>query len=145
MIKPMSLPARPPHPTLVLRRDHVRELLDMQACIDAVEDAFRQHAIGRSIAPGILGTHVHGGGFHVKTAGLLGDDTTRSLFAAKVNANFPGNPASNGLPTIPGVIALFEAIDGRLLALLDSIEITSIRTAAATAVAAKHLALPDAG
>ena len=121
MMEPMSPPARPPHQTLILRRDDVRDLLDMQACIDAVEDAFRQHAIGQSIAPGVLGTHVHGGGFHVNTAGLLGDDTTRSLFAAKVNANFPGNPTGNGLPTIQGVIALFDATDGRVLALLDSL------------------------
>jgi hypothetical protein len=64
------------------------------------------------------------------------------MFAAKVNANFPGNPDRYGLPTIQGVIALFDAADGRVLALLDSIEITSVRTAAATAVAAKHLA-PD--
>jgi ornithine cyclodeaminase/alanine dehydrogenase-like protein (mu-crystallin family) len=40
------------------------------------------------------------------------------------------------------VIALFDAADGRLLALLDSAEITCLRTAAATAVAAKYLA-PD--
>ena len=57
-----------------------------------------------------------------------------------MNANFPGNPDRHGLPTIQGVIALFDAADGRLLALLDSIEITSLRTAAATAVAAKYLA-----
>jgi ornithine cyclodeaminase/alanine dehydrogenase-like protein (mu-crystallin family) len=62
----------------------------------------------------------------------------------KINANFPGNPKRHGLPTIQGVIALFDASDGRVLALLDSIEITSIRTAAATAVAAKHLAREDA-
>jgi ornithine cyclodeaminase/alanine dehydrogenase-like protein (mu-crystallin family) len=141
----MTLPALGPQRTVVLRRDEVRELLEMRACIEAVEHAFRQHAHGQSITPGVLGTHVEGGGFHVKTAGLLADGsaTSRPLFAAKVNANFPGNPASNGLPTIQGVIALFDAGDGRLLALLDSMEITSIRTAAATGVAAKYLAAPD--
>jgi ornithine cyclodeaminase/alanine dehydrogenase-like protein (mu-crystallin family) len=66
------------------------------------------------------------------------------VFAAKVNANFPGNPAQHNLPTIQGVIALFELGTGRPLALLDSIAITSLRTAAATAVAARHLARPDA-
>ncbi len=97
-----------------------------------------------TIPPGVLGAHVEGGGFHVKSAGLLDAVDGRPVFAAKVNANFPGNPDRNGLPTIQGVIALFDAADGRLLALLDSIEITSLRTAAATAVAAKYLA-PDAG
>src|SRR5262249_47583512 len=44
---------------------------------------------------------------------------------------------------IQGVVALFDAENGRPLALMDSIEITLLRTAAATAVAAKHLARPD--
>ena len=128
--------------TLVLTRHDVRRLMSLDECIDAVEDAFRQHALGRSIPPGVLGSHVAGGGFHVKTAGLMGDQ--RSVFVAKVNANFPGNPLRCGLPTIQGVIVLFDAIDGKPLAVLDSIEITSVRTAAASAVAARHLAREDA-
>ena len=129
------------HRTRVLARGVVAELLDLDECIDAVEQAFGLHAQGRSIAPGVLGTHVEGGGFHVKTAGLRRE---RLYYAAKVNANFPGNRERFGLPTIRGVITLFDATSGALLALLDAIEITSVRTAAATAVAAKHLALPDA-
>ena len=128
--------------TLVLSRHDVRRLISMDECIDAVEDAFRDHALGRSISPGVLGTHVPGGGFHVKTAGLATDH--RSVFVAKVNANFPGNPSRFGLPTIQGVIVMYDAINGRPLAILDSIEITSIRTAAASAVAARHLARGDA-
>jgi len=82
----------------------------------------------------------------VKAAGLsAGHPGAESRFAAKVNANFPGNPTRRGLPTIQGVLTLFDADDGRLLALIDTMEITSIRTAAATAVAAKHLARADAG
>jgi alanine dehydrogenase len=136
----------PPHGeragTLVLTRRDVARVLEIGDCIEAVERAFRLHAGGASIPPGVLGTHVPGGGFHVKTAGLLADER---VFTAKVNANFPENPARRGLPTIQGVIALFDADDGRPLAVLDSIEITSLRTAAATAVAARHLARADAG
>jgi ornithine cyclodeaminase/alanine dehydrogenase-like protein (mu-crystallin family) len=80
--------------------------------------------------------HGQGGGFHVK-AGFL--DAERAYFAAKINANFPGN-AAGGLPTIQGAVALFDAADGRLLALMDSMAITALRTAAASAVAARHLA-----
>jgi ornithine cyclodeaminase/alanine dehydrogenase-like protein (mu-crystallin family) len=47
------------------------------------------------------------------------------------------------LPTIQGVIALFDAESGYPLALLDSLEITALRTGAATAVAAKYLARDD--
>jgi alanine dehydrogenase len=128
--------------TLVVPREDVLRLLRMPDCIDAVERAFLRHARGETIPPGVLGAHVEGGGFHVKSAGLLDPAEGRPVFAAKVNANFPGNPDRTGLPTIQGVIALFDAANGRLLALLDSIEITSLRTAAENAVAAKYLA-PD--
>lgn len=132
----------PARDTLLLTRQDVRRLMSIDDCIDAVEDAFRQHALGHSISPGVLGSHVPGGGFHVKTAGLAAD--RQPVFAAKVNANFPGNPMRFGLPTIQGVIVLFDAVDGRPLTILDSIEITSVRTAAASAVAARYLALEDA-
>jgi alanine dehydrogenase len=128
--------------TLVLTRDDVGRVLGMPDCIEAVERAFARQAGGETIPSDVLGRPVAGGGFHVKSAGLLNGADGRPVFAAKVNANFPGNPDRCGLPTIQGVIALFDASDGRVLALLDSIEITSLRTAAATAVAAKYLA-PD--
>jgi len=129
--------------TRVLTRRDVRDLLDMNACITAVDEAFRAHADGATLPPGVLGTHVTDGGFHVKTAGLR-DARGRAYFAMKINANFPGNPARRGLPTIQGVISLHDATDGALLALMDSMEITTLRTAAATAVAARHLARTDA-
>jgi alanine dehydrogenase len=119
--------------TVLLGRSDVERLLTPEACIAAVEDAFRRHALGETSPPGILGMHAGAGGFHIKTAALDG------AFAAKLNANFPGNPA-RGLPTIQGVVVVCDARDGRLLALMDSMAITALRTAAATAVAAKYLA-----
>jgi alanine dehydrogenase len=127
--------------TLLLSRADVRTLLDMDSCITAVEAAFQAQTDGATIPSGVLGTHVPEGGFHVKAAGLTRD---RAYYAAKINANFPGNLARHGLPTIQGVLALFDASKGVLLALIDSMEITTLRTAAATAVAAKHLARADA-
>jgi len=125
---------------LLLTRSDVAELLDLDTCISAVEAAFRLHGDGEATT-GVLGIHVPGGGFHIK-AGVL--RLRRSYFAAKTNANFPNNPATNGLPTIQGVIVLADAEVGTPLALLDSGEITTLRTGAATAVAAKHLARLDA-
>lgn len=127
--------------TLVLTRGDIARVLDVRDCIDAVERAFALDADAETIPAGVLGTHVDGGGFHVKTAGLRHE---RPIFVAKVNANFPANPARHGLPTIQGVIALFDAERGTLLALLDSGAITSLRTAAASAVAARYLAREDA-
>ncbi len=129
-------------PTILLHREEIRALVSPVDCIAAVEAAFREHARGEGPAPAVLGLHAAEGGFHVKAAVLrLG----RLYFAAKLNANFPANPGRYGLPTIQGVVALADGENGRLLALLDSGEITRLRTGAATAVAARHLARPDSG
>src|SRR4029450_4991995 len=121
----------------LLNRTDVQELLGLPECIDVVERAFRWQGEGKISAPGILGTRTQSGGLHVKTACLSG---AKNYIVAKLNTNFPQNYARFGLPTIQGVIVLYDADNGRLLAVLDSIEITLKRTAAATAVAAKYLA-----
>ena len=126
---------------LLLSRSAVERLLTPDECIAAVEDAFRQHALGQTPAPGILGLHVPNGGFHIKAASLTLD---RHYFAAKLNANFPHNGPRHGLPTIQGVVALCDADNGVPLAVMDSMALTALRTAAATAVAAKYLARDDA-
>jgi alanine dehydrogenase len=127
--------------TLLLTRSDVAELLPMDECIEAVEHAFRLHGEGRADPPGVLSLQARDGSFHVK-AGVL--ELGRRYFAAKTNANFPGNPERFGLPTIQGVLLLADAERGTPLALMDSAEITALRTGAATAVAARHLARPDA-
>lgn len=126
--------------TLVLSRGEVAALLSFEECVAAVEKAFGLHAEGKAQPPGILGIHAQQGGFHIK-AGLL--TLGKNYFVAKTNANFPKNMAEHGLPTIQGVISVFDGENGRLLALMDSIEITIIRTGAATAVAAKYLSRAD--
>jgi len=126
---------------LVLSRDDVRAVLTLEDCIERVEDAFRAHAEGRTLGPGVLSVHTAGGGFHIKAAGLHG---ARSYFAAKTNANFPDNPRRFGLPTIQGTVVLADASNGVPLAVMESGTITALRTGAATAVAAKFLARKDA-
>jgi len=126
--------------TLLLSRGEVAGL-SVEDYIAAIEHAFRLHGEGKTLPPGILGVHARDGGFHIK-AGLL--ELERSYFAAKVNANFPENSRRFGLPLIQGVIVLCDDENGYPLALMDSMEITMQRTAAATAVAAKYLARPDA-
>ena len=127
--------------TILLGRRDVAGLLSLAECVDAVEEAFRLHARGETLPPAILGVRAADGGFHVKAAGLKLPG--RAYFAAKTNANFPGNRERFGLPTIQGIVLLFDAESGVPLAALDSIEITILRTGAATAVAAKRLARPD--
>jgi alanine dehydrogenase len=126
-----------PEPLLISRRE-LASLMDLAAYYRAVESAFLAHAEGRAAVPMPMHIALDGGGLHAKGAYI--DAGAHERFAAvKVNSNFPGNPA-RGLPTIQGAVLLYDARDGRLLAILDSIEITSKRTAAAGAVAATHLA-----
>jgi len=127
--------------TLILSRSDVVDLLSLPECIDAVERAFRLHAEGRTLGPGVLGVPASGGGFHIKAAGLVSEC---SYFATKTNANFSDNPRRWGLPTIQGTIVLADAANGTPLAIMDSGSVTALRTGAATAVAAKFLARPDA-
>jgi alanine dehydrogenase len=127
--------------TRLLTKSDVERLLDIRSCIDAVENAFRLKGEGRPSPGGILGVHVAGGGFHVKAASL---ELSRLYFGAKINANFPENPLTRGLPTIQGVLVLLDASNGRPLAVMDSMAITTLRTAAASAVAATFLARREA-
>jgi hypothetical protein len=127
--------------TLILSRSDVVDLLSLRDCIEAAERAFRLHAEGRTFGPGVLGIRAADGSFHIKAAGLTGE---RSYFAAKTNANFPGNPSRVGLPTIQGAVLLADASTGEPLAVMDSASVTALRTGAATAVAAKLLARRDA-
>ena len=130
-----------PDGTVLLKRSETAALLGIDECIAAVEQAFKLYAEGKAAPPGILGIETGDGGFHIK-AGVLG--LGRSYFAAKVNANFPQNVKRFGLPLVQGVIVLCDGENGYPLAVMDSMEITILRTGAATAVAAKYLARPGA-
>jgi alanine dehydrogenase len=123
--------------TLLLRRSDVEELLSLHECIAAVDEIFRLQGQGKVPESKILGLNAQSGGLHVK-AGLLPCD--KNYLVAKLNSNFPGNSARFSLPTIQGVVVVFDGDNGVPLAVLDSIDITIKRTAAASAVAAKYLA-----
>jgi ornithine cyclodeaminase/alanine dehydrogenase-like protein (mu-crystallin family) len=125
----------------ILNEVDVRQLLDMDACIEGVEEAFRARGEGKPATSSVAALELDGGVLHAKLGRLDG----RNRYAvAKINANFPGNLQANALPTIQGLVVLFDASCGKVLAVLDSASLTALRTAAASAVAAKHLALTGA-
>lgn len=129
-------------PTLVLTRAQVGAFMTTDDYLGAADEAFRAIATGRATAPAPMHIPAEGGGFHAKGARLQ-TASGRDYVAVKMNGNFPSNPSTNGLPTIQGAITLSDAANGALLALMDSIEITLRRTAAATALAATCLARPN--
>jgi ornithine cyclodeaminase/alanine dehydrogenase-like protein (mu-crystallin family) len=128
------------HETLLLGRADVTRAMTLPDCIDAVEAAFRHLAEGRMTVPGVVHIDAPDGTFHVKSAGFVGEP---HYVAVKVNGNFPDNRNRNGLPTIQGASLLCDGRNGSLLAVIDTGEVTAMRTGAATAVAARHLARPD--
>ena len=112
------------------------------AAIDCIEGAFAALAGGKVVMPPVLSMEMptQGGEVDVKTAFVPGLPS----FAIKVSPGFFGNPAL-GLPSTSGLMMLFSAQTGMLEALLlDNGYLTDLRTAAAGAVAARHLSRQDA-
>jgi ornithine cyclodeaminase/alanine dehydrogenase-like protein (mu-crystallin family) len=126
---------------LILTRGDVAALMAPVDWLEAVETGFRAAAEGKAQAPSPMTLPGWGGAFHAKGACL---DDGRRYVALKLNGNFPANPETRGLPTIQGAILLCDGETGALLAIVDSIEVTLRRTAAASALAARFLARPDA-
>lgn len=116
-------------------------LLTPKDVIEGLQQAYKQLASNRADNGKSLGFVVEGGSIHVK-AGLL--PGSRSALAAKVNVNLPNNWVTRRLPTIQGVVLLVDAVTGRPLAMMESMALTAIRTAATAALAAKFGARSDA-
>ncbi|WP_071673495.1 cyclodeaminase [Nioella nitratireducens] len=106
--------------------------------VDVIERAFAALASGSVVMPPILSMDLAeaNGEVDVKTAYIPGFDG----FAIKVSPGFFDNPTL-GLPSLNGLMILFSAKTGLVEAVfLDNGYLTDIRTAAAGAVAARHLA-----
>lgn len=115
--------------------------LDLKA-VDVVETAFRTLATGSVVMPPILSMAIKParGEVDVKTAYVPG----LPAFAIKVSPGFFDNPKL-GLPSTSGLMILLSSRTGQIEALLlDNGYLTDMRTAAAGAVAARHLARADA-
>ena len=127
----------------ILTEADLRQLvpLDGQA-VATVEDAFRALASGSVVMPPILRLDIAEarGEVDVKTAYVPGFDG----FAIKISPGFFDNPKL-GLPSVNGLMVYLSARTGLVEALLlDNGYLTNVRTAAAGAVAAKHLSREDA-
>lgn len=111
--------------------------LDLET-VDVVEAAFAALAGGDVVMPPIMSMELAAlhGEVDAKTAWVPGLDS----FALKVSTGFFGN-AALGLPSLGGLMVVFAARSGQVEAvLLDNGYLTDLRTAAAGAVAARHLA-----
>lgn len=112
------------------------------AAVACIENAFRALATEAVVMPPILRLDIpeHRGEVDVKTAYVPGLDG----FAIKISPGFFDNPKL-GLPSTNGMMVLLSATTGVVQALLlDNGYLTDVRTAAAGAVAAKHVSRADA-
>jgi len=126
----------------ILRGADVRQLLPMAECIELMQRTMIAVAEGRVVLPlrTILSMPGDRGMFGVMP-GYLADP---ECFGIKLLSLIPRNKPPQYSSHL-GLVLLFEPDHGLPVALLDAAEITAIRTAAASGLATRLLARPDAG
>lgn len=125
---------------LYLSREQVVDLLDTDAAIASQRAAFTALGDGTAELPGKI---MHPGRFDDSVVfaylARLSPDTGAVAKFGSVN---PGNAAA-GLPTVHAVINALDPVTGQLVAVMDGTAVTTLRTAAASAVALDALATAD--
>lgn len=128
--------------------DRVEAALPYPRLVDVLETAFRNGAIapprhhhhiplaGRPEATWLLMPAI--------TASAPGAGTAGPFMGMKSVTVFPDNATRRGKPAIYGVYLLGTTDTGETLAIMDATRLTVLRTAAASALAARYLARPDA-
>lgn len=122
----------------VITLDQIQDALPAIDLIEVIEQGFVAYSAGTVVVPpvGEMIFEQPPGDVHIKYGYIKGDEH----FVIKVASGFYDNP-SLGLSSSNGMMLLFCQKTGRpLAALLDEGRLTDLRTAAAGAIAAKHLA-----
>jgi ornithine cyclodeaminase/alanine dehydrogenase-like protein (mu-crystallin family) len=127
----------------ILSADDVRRAVPMAAAIDAVEAAFVSLSSGQAEAPlrAHLASPEHEGLSLFMPARIAGPGAP--ALGLKVVSIFPRN-MGRGEPTISALVNIFDPQTGRPLAVLDGTYLTALRTGAASGVATRHMARPEA-
>ncbi len=125
---------------LVLSRTDTESLLDLDALRDALRPAMEDVSSGGASMPARIAATVPSGGL---LAAMPAYAPTGGGLMTKLVSLFPGN-SGTALPTHQALVIVFDAESGEPLALLDGTSITTLRTAAGSALSAELLARPDA-
>ena len=124
--------------TKVLKLDEIKSQINVPDMIQAIEDGFVLYSEDKVVVPpvGFLNFKEPPGDVHIKYGYVKNDD----VYVLKVASGFYDNEKI-GVPFADGVILVFSQQTGHLkLVLHDECWLTDMRTAAAGAVAARHLA-----
>jgi ornithine cyclodeaminase/alanine dehydrogenase-like protein (mu-crystallin family) len=125
----------------VIDAAEVRERLSMSECIDLMAHAMTAVTRGTvSIPPRLVMPLIDNSGYLGLMPGSVSDPP---IYGAKIVSLHPAN-ALEGRPTIQGFVVLFDHRTGIPLAIVDGAQITALRTAAASGLATRMLARPDA-
>jgi len=122
----------------IMTLDEIKRSIDVPAMIQAIEDGFVLYSEGKVVVPpvGFLNFEDPPGDVHIKYGYVKNDD----IYVLKIASGFYNNEKL-GVPFADGVILVFSQKTGHLqLVLHDECWLTDMRTAAAGAVAARHLA-----
>ena len=123
----------------ILSAADVEALLDLDALVDALGDAFVDLSSGRASMPQRVAALSGDGLLGVMPAYL----STADVLETKLVTLFEGN-AGTDLPTHQAAIAVFDPQRGNMVALMDGTYITATRTAAGAALSVRLLARDDA-
>eukprot|EP00501_MAST-03F_sp_TOSAG23-6_P000083 GSMAST32.ASY1.ANO1.85.1 assembled CDS len=127
--------------TTIVRADQVKSLLPLEECIKGVENALKGLEIGTYQQPLRFGYKLPQEEFSIlaNMPSFAKLDDEKAYCCNKCITVFPSNSNRPGKHSHQGVIMLFEAMSGKLLLMIDATTVTSIRTAAASAIATKLL------
>jgi len=123
---------------LIVNKNEIKAAITMQQCIEVMEDLFVQ------LEEGIANNPLRKAMLLPKNSGGLlsmmpGYNSQKNIMGIKTVSVYPEN-AKIGLESHQGTVTLFNSKNGIPLAIMDASQITSIRTAAVSAVATKALA-----
>jgi len=125
---------------LILSKEEINQILDWSEAIEAIGQGFTALSAGKAAVPLRGAFEVPGKNAVLFT--MPGFDGGEAV-AIKIVSVFRDNPAK-GLPLIYGLVTLLDGNSGQPLALFDGATVTAIRTGAASGVATKYLAIPEA-
>ena len=127
---------------LLLDRQTIQGLLDMEKMIGILEQAFDELASGSAVMPqrtAVADPSVNGWyafmPAQLRSMGALG---------VKSVTVYKDNPSTHDLPATLATIVLMDSRTGQTLAVMDGGYITAMRTGAVTGLATKYLARDDA-